>query len=77
MVPFVGYSCIGGPTLDRRNRKIAADLCTLTQMALSFSALPQEKRKIEFDRERDANSLKRGFSLLAHVTRCYGGAKGA
>ena len=66
MVPFVGYSCIGGCSLHRRNRKIAANLSTLTQMAVSFSALPQEKRKTEFDREGDAGSLKGGYSLAIH-----------
>ena len=77
MVPFLGYSCIGGSPLHRRNRKIAANLSTLTQMAISFSTLPQKKRTTEFDRDGDAGSLKRGLSLLAHVTRCYGGVKGA
>jgi hypothetical protein len=52
--------------LHRRNRKIAANLSTLTQMAISFSALLQEKRKTEFDREGDAGSLKGGYSLAIH-----------
>ena len=63
MVPFVGYSCIGGSPLHRRNRKIAANLSTLTQMAISFSALSQERRKRELDREGDAGSRKGGNSL--------------
>jgi len=77
MVPFVGYSCIGGSPLHRGNRKIAANLSTLTQMAISIRTLPQEKRETELDRDGDPNSLKRGLSLLANVTRCYCGAKGA
>ena len=63
MVPFVGYSCIGGSPLHRGNRKIAANLSTLTQMAISFSTLPQEKRTTEFDRDGDAGSLKGDYSL--------------
>jgi hypothetical protein len=66
MVPLVGYSCTGGSPLHRRNRKIAVNLSTLTQMAISFSALPQEERTTEFDREGDAGSLKGGYSLAIH-----------
>ena len=66
MVFFMGYSCIGGSPLHRRNRKIAANLSTLTQTAISFSALPQEARTTEFAREGDASSLKGGYSLAIH-----------
>jgi len=52
--------------LHRGYRKIGANLSTLTQMVISFSALPQEKRKTDFDREGDAVSLKGGYSLGIH-----------
>lgn len=54
---------MGGSPLHRRNRKIAANLSTLTQMAILFSALSQERRKRELDREGDARSRKGGYSL--------------
>ena len=77
MVSLVEYSCIGGSPLHGRNHKGCANLSTLTHMTVSFGIVLQEKRETELDRDGDPNSLKRGLSLLAHVTRCYGGVKGA
>ena len=77
MVPLVEWSCIEGCPLHRRNRKIDANLSTLTQMAISFSALPQEKRETEFDREGNADGIKGDYSLAIHrkcnhtsISRC-------
>ena len=38
-------------------------MSTLTQMAISFSVLSQERRKRELDRDGDAGSRKGGYSL--------------